>query len=123
MRKISISLIFLILFIQVFSFAFDDPKETELLFMAKKAYEDGFYEVSLGMLERFQKNYKDSVKIPQAILLSAECYFYQGRYLEALNIFESLAASQQANNFKDELYFWMGEVHFKGGNFQKAALL
>ena len=122
--KIKIFGIFLLTLLIISSgLANEDPKETELLFMAKKAYEDGFYEVSLGMLERFQKNYKDSAKIPQAILLSAECYFYQGRYLEALNIFESLAASPQANNFKDELYFWMGEVHFKGGNFQKAALL
>ncbi|MHB8154851.1 MAG: tetratricopeptide repeat protein, partial [Candidatus Omnitrophota bacterium] len=100
----------------------DDPKETELLFMAKKAYEDGFYEVSLGMLERFQKSYKDSAKVSQATLLAAECYFYQGRYLEALNIFESLSNSPQADTLKDELYFWMGEVHFKGNNFQKAAL-
>jgi TolA-binding protein len=99
----------------------EDPKETELLFMAKKAYEDGFYEVSLGMLERFQKNYKDSSKITQATLLSAECYFYQGRYLEALNIFEALANNQESGNLKDALYFWMGEVHFKGNNFEKAA--
>ena len=100
----------------------DDPKETELLFMAKKAYEDGFYEVSLGMLQRFQKDYKDSAKAVQATLLSAECYFYQGRYLEALNIFESLSNRPQVDSFKDELYFWMGEIHFKGNNFQKAAL-
>ena len=103
--------------------AYEDPKETELLFMAKKAYEDGFYEVSLGMLERFQKNYKDSAKSTQATLLGAECYFYQGRYLEALNIFEALTKNPQASNFKDALYFWMGEVHFKGNNFEKAALL
>lgn len=102
--------------------AYDDSKETELLFMAKKAYEDGFYEVSLGILERFQKNYKDSIKAPQATLLSAECYFYQGRYLEALNIFESLNNSPGSDTFKDELYFWIGEVYFKGNNFQKAAL-
>ena len=112
-----------ILSIVSLSQAFEDPKETELLFMAKKAYEDGFYEVSLGMLERFQKKYKDSVKIQQATLLSAECYFYQGRYLEALSIFESLADNPEASNLLDELYFWMAEVHFKGNNFEKAASL
>jgi len=116
-----ISVFILVLFIISSSLASEDPKETELLFMAKKAYEDGFYEVSLGMLERFQKNYQGSAKIPQAILLSGQCYFYQGRYLEALNIFESLEYRPQADNLRDELYFWMGEVHFKGNNFQKAA--
>jgi len=102
--------------------AYEDSKETELLFMAKKAYEDGFYEVSLGMLERFRKNYKDSAKAWQATLLSGECYFYQGRYLDALNIFESLSNNPESDSFKDELYFWMGEVHFKSNNFQKAAM-
>ncbi|PIQ88066.1 MAG: hypothetical protein COV73_00820, partial [Candidatus Omnitrophica bacterium CG11_big_fil_rev_8_21_14_0_20_43_6] len=103
--------------------AYEDPKETELLFMARKAYEDGFYEVSLGMLEKFQKNYQGSDKIPQVALLSGQCYFYQGRYLEALNIFEILLDNPLANDFKDASYFWMGEIHFKGNNFEKAALL
>ena len=115
------SLLILILFVISLGLADEDPKETELLFMAKKAYEDGFYEVSLGMLERFQKNYKDSAKVSQATLLSGECYFYQGRYLEALNIFESLSNRPESDSLKDELYFWMGEVYFKGNNFQKAA--
>ncbi|MFH0917618.1 MAG: tetratricopeptide repeat protein [Candidatus Omnitrophota bacterium] len=112
----------LIFFLASRVLAYEDPKETELLFMAKKAYEDGFYEVSLGMLERFEKKYKDSAKILQATLLSGQCYFNQGRYLEALNIFETLANNPQAGDFKDALYFWMGEVHFKGNNFEKAAL-
>jgi len=121
-RKIIVALM-LILFCVSLGLADEDPKETELLFMAKKAYEGGFYEVSLGMLERFQKNYKDSDKILQANLLSGQCYFYQGRYLEALNIFETLANNPEAVNLKDALYFWMGEVHFKGSNFEKAAIL
>jgi TolA-binding protein len=91
--------------------------------MAKKAYEDGFYEVSLGMLERFQKNYPDSTENLQAVLLSGQCYFYQGRYLEALNIFQALVNNPQADSFKDALYFWMGEVHFRSNNFQKSAEL
>ena len=118
-----VSVFILTLFIISSGLAYEDPKETELLFMAKKAYEDGFYEVSLGMLERFKKNYQDSAKIPQATLLSGQCYFYQGRYLEALNIFEALANHPESDSFKDALYFWMAQVHFKGSNFQKAAAL
>lgn len=89
--------------------------------MASKAYEDGFYEVSLGMLERLQKEYADSPELKQARLLSGQCYFQQGRYLEALNIFEGLLSDPECGSFKDALYFWMAEVHFKGGNFEKAA--
>jgi len=104
-------------------FAYEDSKDGELLFMAKKAYEDGFYEVSLGMLERLNKEYPGSSYALQATLLSGQCYFYQGRYLEALNIFEVLSNNPQSGSFRDALYFWMGEVHFKGNNFEKSALL
>ena len=111
------------LFFVTSGLTYEDPKETELLFMAKKAYEDGFYEVSLGMLERFQRDFKGSSKSSQAVLLRGQCYFYQGRYFEALNIFESLIKLPESDSFKDALYFWIAEVHFKGGNFEKAALL
>src|SRR3990167_5510712 len=72
------------------TFAQDSSKEEESLFVAKKAFEDGFYEVSLGLLERFLNNYPDSPKATEANLLIGECYFHQNRFLEALNKFEGL---------------------------------
>lgn len=122
MRKIIIYVFILVLFLLSSGFAYESPKGAELFFMAKKAYEDGFYEVSLGMLERFQKDFSGSAQAKEARLLSGQCYFQQGRYLEALNIFEGLLNDPQRANFKDALYFWMAEVHFKGNNFEKAAL-
>lgn len=108
------------LFLTSLGLAQNTAKEAELLFMARKAYEDGFYEVSLGMLERFQKEYPDQVKVSEADLLSGQCYFQQGRFLEALNVFERLIKTPQNTQIKDALYFWLAEVHFKGGNFDKA---
>ncbi|TAM43085.1 tetratricopeptide repeat protein, partial [bacterium] len=99
----------------------EEAKEAEILFMAKKAYEDGFYEVSLGMLERFQKEFPGSTKAKEAGLLTAECYFYQGRYLEALNILEGLSNEPGSKGFRDAVYFWIAEVHLKGNNYEKAA--
>ncbi len=113
----------LILFLVSNGLAYEDPKETELLFMARKAYEDGFYEVSLGMLQRFQRTYPGSDKSAQARLLSGQCYFNQGRYLEALSIFENLQGKPEAANLQDAVYFWMAEVYFKSSNFEKAAQL
>ncbi len=37
-----------------------DNKEEETLFIAKKAFEDGFYEASIGLAERLLNNYPDS---------------------------------------------------------------
>ncbi|MDD5476597.1 MAG: tetratricopeptide repeat protein [Candidatus Omnitrophica bacterium] len=121
MKKIIVYLSISALFLTSVCLAYENPKETELLFMARKAYEDGFYEVSLGMLERFQKEYGNSSEVKQARLLSGQCYFQQGRYLESLNIFEGLFNDPECSSFKDALYFWMAEVHFKGSNFEKAA--
>ena len=97
-------------------------QEAETIFMAKKAYTDGFYEVSLEILERFKNDFPHSPKAAEARILTAQCYFFQGRYLEALNILEGLLAEPGANNFKDAIYFWIAEVHFKGNNFEKAAV-
>ncbi len=120
MKKKIVVIVVLILFITSFSFAQESPKEAELLFMAKKAYEDGFYDVAMGMLDRFQKSYPDSAKFSEARLLVGQSYFHQGRYLEALNTLESLLADPKAANLKDALYFWIAELHFKGNNFEKA---
>ncbi|MDD5432925.1 MAG: tetratricopeptide repeat protein [Candidatus Omnitrophica bacterium] len=102
-------------------YAQEASKEDESLFLAKKAFEDGFYEVSLGMLERFLKNYPASPKHAEVNLLIGECYFHQNRFLEALNKFEGLLSKPSSNNLKDAIFYWIAEVQFKGNNFDKAA--
>ncbi len=96
-------------------------KEEEALFIAKKAFEDGFYDVSLGLLERFLRNYPNTAKIQEVNLLIGRCYFQQGRFLDALNKFEELLNQPQAKNIKDAVIYWIAEVHFRGNNFSKSA--
>ena len=88
--------------------------------MAKKAFQDGFYDVSFGLLERFLKNYPNSAKIPEANLLAGQCYFHQNRFLDALAKFEQLLNEAQALSLKDAALYWIAEVHFKGNNFERA---
>ena len=102
-------------------YAQDASKEEEALFVAKKAFEDGFYEVSLGLLERFLKNYPDSAKAAEANLLIGQCYFHQNKFLDALSKFEELLSQPQALNIQDAVLYWIAEVHFKGNNFTKAS--
>jgi TolA-binding protein len=95
-------------------------KEEETLFMAKKAFEDGFYEVSLGLLERFLNDYPDSLKAKEAQLLAGECYFHQNKFIDALTRFETLLKDPQAESIKDAVYYWLAEVNSKGDNFSRA---
>ncbi|MCK9603942.1 MAG: tetratricopeptide repeat protein [Candidatus Omnitrophica bacterium] len=102
-------------------YAQDAEKGEEAIFVAKKALDDGFYEVSLGLLERFLKTYPDSPKIPEANLLIGQCYFHQNKFLDALGKFEALLNQPAAGDIKDACLYWIAEVHFKGNSFSKAA--
>lgn len=124
MRKINI-LLFLILIFSLFChllLAQEPLKEEETLFMAKKAFEDGFYEVSIGLSERFLNNYPDSPKAIEASLLIGECFFHQNKFLKALSQFESIFDDPRAKGIRDALYYWTAEVHFKSNNFSQAAV-
>lgn len=102
-------------------YAQDSSKEQEALFVAKKAFEDGFYEVSLELLERFLKNYPVSGQTPQVNLLMGECYFHQNKFLDALGKFNQLFSLPAAKDIQDAVVYWIAEVHFRGNNFSKAA--
>jgi len=129
MKRAAVFIVSFLLFICAFSlkvttsnlFSADDSKEEESLFVAKKAFDDGFYDVSLGLLERFLKNYPDSSSAAEANLLIGQCYFHQNRFLDSLAKFEGLLDQPQAKSFKDALYYWIAEVHFRGNNFDRAA--
>jgi len=103
------------------AFAQEGAKEEEAFFVAKKAFQDGFYDVSLGLLERFLKSYPSSAKAADADLLIGQCYFHQNRFLDALEKFESLLKEPNAKNIQDAVLYWIAEVHFKGNNFSRAA--
>jgi TolA-binding protein len=96
-------------------------KEEESLFVAKKAFEDGFYEVSLGLLERFLINYPDSPKAAEANLIIGKCYFYQNKFLDALKKFEEILKEPGSRDIQDAALYWIAEVHFRGNNFSRAA--
>jgi len=98
-----------------------DPKEEEALFVARKAFDDGFYDVSLGLLERFKKNFADSDKLTQVDLLIGQCFFHQNKFLDALAKFEELLTQPEVGELKDAVFYWIAEVHFRGNSFDKAA--
>ena len=101
------------------SFA-QEAKEQEDLSVAEKAYADGFYEISLGLLERFMKDYPESALLPKVNLLLGECLFQKEKYSKARNIFEGLLGSPEAEAVKDAALYWIAQVYFKGKDFVQA---
>ncbi len=118
--NLGLSFCILIFAFCITSFAQENSKEFESLFVAKKAFEDGFYDVSLELLERFLKNYPGSPAAAEANLYIGQCYFQQNRFLDALQQFDQLSDDPQAKDFQDAIFYWIAEVHFRGNNFSKA---
>ncbi|MFH1577728.1 MAG: tetratricopeptide repeat protein [Candidatus Omnitrophota bacterium] len=102
-------------------YAQPNSQEQEALYVAKKAYEDGFYEVALNLFGRFLKNYPASKKAPEANLYIAQSYFQQEKFILALTGLEKLSSDPAAKDLKDVVLYWIGEVHFRGKDFKKAA--
>ncbi|OIO35816.1 MAG: hypothetical protein AUJ74_04950 [Candidatus Omnitrophica bacterium CG1_02_44_16] len=98
-----------------------DKKEEDAFYVAVKAYEDGFYDVSLTMFERFLKTYISSDKRSEALLYTGQCYFYQEKYLKALDQFETLLKMEGSGSIKDKILFWLGEVYSRGRDHKQAA--
>lgn len=122
MRK-NIRAALIIFFLLFFSAAASaaDVKEEEAFFVAQKAYSDGFYDVSQQLLDRFLASYPSSEHAPQVNLMIGQCLFHQGKYLEALTKFQSLESLPAASKIRDEVIYWIAEVHFRGNDFAKAA--
>ncbi len=95
-------------------------REREAFYVARKAYEDGFYEVALNLFQRFITNFPQSRKIPEADLYIAQCYFQQNKFIAALAQLEKLSSDPKASDLRDAVFYWIGEVHFRGKDERRA---
>ena len=91
--------------------------ETDLLFAAQQAFNDGFSDVAMRYLEDFLNKYPQSPNLPTAKLLLGQCDFLHGEYGKALDLFEAL--SQQTVK-RDEILYWRGETYLKENRLPEA---
>lgn len=89
--------------------------------MAAKAFQDGFYDLSLESFKRFIKRYPDSSYLYETQFYIGRCLFFKGQFIESLSQFESLLKNPKTSQIQDGLNFWIAEVHFKGKDYKKAA--
>ncbi len=98
-----------------------DKQQEDAFYVAAKAYEDGFYDVSMTLFERFLKTYFNSDKKLEALVYMGQCYYAQGKYIKSLQQFESLLENDRVGPIKDKVLFWLGEVYFKGRDYRRAS--
>lgn len=91
--------------------------QEELYEAAVRAFDDGFYDVSIRYLEQFLSESVQHPKIPQARFILAQSYFFKNRYADALNIFKGL---EDVYDNKELLLFWLGEVYLKLADYPAA---
>ena len=92
-------------------------EESELFLVAQRAFEDGFYDVSIRYIEDFQSKFPQSERAIQARLLLGQCYFFKNQYLKAFELFQKLTP---ATEYKDAVLFWLGETYLKTSDYAKA---
>lgn len=91
--------------------------EKELFVVAQRAFEDGFYDVSLRYIDQLLKEFPQTSKMIEAKLLLGQCYFFKQHYLKAFNVFQDLS---KRSEYKDVVLFWLGETYLKVGDISKA---
>jgi TolA-binding protein len=94
--------------------------QNKLLFVAQKALEDGFYDVSLGYLERFLKEFPQTEKRAKVYLLMGQCYLHQNKYVNAIDIFDKILELSNIEGVRDDVYFWKAEVYFRAKDYSHA---
>jgi tetratricopeptide (TPR) repeat protein len=110
-------LIFHLLFLSGAPAAFSSSNEKEIFIVAQRAFEDGFYDVSLRYINQLFSEFPGTDKQVEARLLEGQCYFFKKQYLKAFSIFRE-TASRDA--YKDASLFWLGETYLKTSDYKQA---
>lgn len=91
--------------------------EKNLVVVAQRAFEDGFYDVALRYIGQVLKDFPQTDKYIDIKLLQGQCYFLKKEYLKAIDIFKELL---NQSIYQDVTLFWLGEVYLKKGDFLQA---
>ncbi len=119
-KKILICVVLLFLCFSGANSATLNKGEEDAFYVAAKAFEDGFYDVSLTLFDRFLKTYMDSQRRIEALIYIGQSYYMQEKYVKALEQFESLLKMDGTARFKDKILFWLGEIYSKGRDYKHA---
>lgn len=96
-----------------------DNKDAEVALLAKRAFDDGFYDLSLSLFERALSQQPDAPRRSEINLFIARCYLNQNKPLEARKKLEEIIILGGNNG---TAYYWLAETYFRGNDFRQAAV-
>jgi tetratricopeptide (TPR) repeat protein len=108
-----------------FSFIFLGPvfsqtQDEEAFYVAEKAFHDGFYQASQTLFEKFVRDFPYSKKLCKAKLYIAKSLYFQKKYPQAQEVLKELEDRKEADEYADQIYYWLGQVYFEGKNYSQA---
>jgi TolA-binding protein len=114
----SVKLIVFFLLFSTLCFA-QGSEEAEFVF-AKKAFSDGFYSLAQENLEDFLRTFPATEHLYEAHLLLGRSLYYQNDLKRSYYELDVVLNAPNTSGFEDSAIYWMGEIYFKGQDYEKA---
>ncbi len=96
------------------------PIDNNDFILAKKSFQDEFYEVAARTFEKFISENPHSPDIIEAQLLLGESFVHLERFNDAVGQLDVVIATEDSGSFKGEAVYWKAEIYFKTRDFEKA---
>ncbi len=96
----------------------EGPTAQGVLNAAQKAFDDGVYELTDSLLERFSSRFPASTETGEAIMLQSQARLLLKRYESAVSLLTS--SLKNAGKFEDDFRYWIGEARFLEADYAKA---
>lgn len=94
-------------------------QETRAFDLAVRSFQLGVYDRAQNELAMFMEQFPGSPKVPEALLLQAQCALRLKQLDSARDLLTTNAP--RAGDLADQYRYWLGETHLRATNFQAAA--
>lgn len=119
-KKITGLLIFLCVLLVSYSVPAEEPTEEADFLSARKAFDNGVYDIAEKKLEALLKDYPNPIHFYEVHTLLGRCLYYQNNLPGAAGEFEAALNAPTGSRFQDEAFYWTGEINLKNGEYKKA---
>ncbi|MFQ5681070.1 MAG: tetratricopeptide repeat protein, partial [Candidatus Omnitrophota bacterium] len=87
---------------------------------AQEALNNGYYELALGLCEKFIADGPGDKQADRAVLIRAKALFFKQEYLKSLKELNKLLRRGRNNGIADEVLYWLAEVYLKVEDYSQA---